>query len=983
MKRESHEFKELLKPADELFQLGNFAQALEGYQRVREIYGSSISADTLNSLKRKELECLHRLGRYEESLKAIEELRPLYESGGDTRQLGSLLFVEAFCLLQLSRLEEGRKTGQEAKALLENTVYNLEYGLALKTLGNIKISLGDLKEAKKLLMYSISAFERVSPFSQREVISSQNLLGQVCFMRGETKEAIEHLTEALDLCHQNKGDKSQEAMLRGNLGSIYRRVGEWPKAEGCLRSNLQLCEEINNTLFLSHGYVSLARLLIMRRDFDEAEELLQRAGSLSQEFPRELAMTCESLGDLAAERGQLLKAKEYYQRTLEIGRRLAPQGDLVNQVQRRRADLLITEGKDLDEASECVQEALRISQSLGDKFEEGCCYRTMGKLSQAKGDSKSAQANFEKAVKVLRSIEDRIELANTLRAQGASSGRLDILREAHTLFAQIQGAEFHQALALLQIARVESSSNGAVDSLKEAEEIFRARGEAERLKEVAVLKFELNQRLKSFQDQKYRVLQGLSSEDLGSVFGKLLEEVGADRGFLAYGRDGKKKMEIGASHNLSEEETKEFLSLLADGNSFEVGRPSILYDASLDKRFSSTGAYSIMLTPLGNGERIEGYLYVDRRKGKEPFLERELDLFSYLSERVAKAVSEQRQKELERANLGLRQRLAVQGIVPEEIITQNEEMLEILRKVARSKDYKTTVLIKGESGTGKELVARRLHFTSLRNTKRFVPIDCGAIPDDLFEAEVFGCEKGAFTGAVPRKGLIEWADGGTLFLDEVGNLSPSHQAKLLRVLEDGKLRRLGGNRERELDVRLIAATNKDLAEEIKKGRFRADLYYRLKQMEIELPPLRERRDDIRLLAHHFLEVHSRQCKKGLRGITEEALQLLQEYSWPGNVRELKNEMERAMILAKDGWITPELLSGGIRAQKPRLSEEMWNLRELPQGGSSQEVLENLKRQMTEEALKRCKGNRTRAASLLGITREGLVRRLKRYQSMRK
>jgi len=964
MKGKSHGFEELLKSVDDLFRLGDFAQALEGYQRVRKEYGSSVDSTTMNLLKRKELECLYKLGRYEESLRGIEELGPVYESQGDTRQLGWLLHFKAYCLKELGRLEEGKRVVEEAKKLLEGTVYNLEYGLALKTLGNIKISLGDLKEAKKLLIYSISAFHRVSPSPQREIISSQNLLGQVCFMRGESKEAIEHLTEALDLCRQNKGNTSQEAMLLGNLGTVHRRAGAWSKAEGYLRSNLKLCEEMNNTLFLSHGYVSLARLLIMQRNFDEAEELLQRAESLSQAYPREKAMICESLGDLAIERGQFQRAKGYYQRTLDIGRRVAPQGDLINQVQRRRAELFIAEGKDLDEASECVQEALRVSQSLGDRFEEGCCYRTMGKLNQVKGDIKSAEVNFERAVAVLRSLEDRFELANTLLAQGEFNRRIDLLREAKSLFAQIQGAEFYQALVLLQIAKVGSSFKAAVKDLGEAERILRAQGELEKLKEVESLKIELNQRLKSFPAEKYQVLEGLSSEDLGSVFGRLIEEVGADRGFVAYGGDGRKGMETEASHNLTKEETKGFLSLLADGDGFEVGCPSILYDSSLDKRFSATWAGSLMLIPYGDGERAEGYLYADRQRGKEPFLERELDLFYLLSERVAKAIAEQRQRELERANLGLRQRLAVQGIVPEEIITQNEKMLEVLRKVDRSKDYKATVLIKGQSGTGKELIAQRIHYTSRRGTRRFVSIDCGAIPEELFEAEVFGCERGAFTGALLRKGLIEEADGGTLFLDEVGNLSLRHQAKFLRVLEEGKVRRVGSNKERPLDVRVIAATNKDLTEEIKKRKFRGDLYYRLKQMVIELPPLRERRDDIRLLAQYFVDIYSCEFKKRLDGITEEALQLLEGYSWPGNVRELKNEIERAAIIADEGKeITPRHLSQEVRASNKG------------KGVSGQ--LKG-KRELTMEALEQSGWNMTKAAQSLGITRQGLIKRVKRF-----
>ncbi len=913
----------------------------------------------LRELKEK-IETLLREREYAKVVEEIEAFSQGYTPEDRDLDWAELQVRLAFAQEKLGRYD--RKTAEAAYEALRLTDKRKEIGTIERILGREYLALGETKTGLKYLRNSLTEFDTIG--DKKGKLETLNALGRACFISGRTREAIEHLTEALHLCHQNKGDKTQEAMLRGNLGACRIFTGQWPLASDMLRESLKLYEEIGDSLEIVKGLIALARLLIMQRNFDEAERLLQRAEALSQVYPRELAMTYESLGDLAKERSQFQKAKKYYQRTLEIGRRIAPQGDLINQVQRRRAELLIAEGKDLAQASACIKEALKVSQSLGDRFEEGCCYRTMGRLAQAKGNSKAAEANFEKAVEVLRSLEDRFELANTLLAQGELTGRDDPLREAQRLFAQIQGAEFYQALALLQIAKVEPSFKKAIETLEEVEKLLKGKGEAEKLEEVEALKLELNQRLKSFHNQKYQVLQGLSSEDLGKVFGRVIEAVEADRGFVAYRGNGRKEMEVGASCNLSEREVKGLLSLLADKDGFEVGSPFILYDSSLDKRFSSTGAYSIMVTPFGNGERIDGYLYVDRQRGKEPFLDKEFDLFYLLSERVAKAIAEQRQRELERTSQGLMQRLAVQGVVPEEIITQNEKMLEVLREADKVKDSKTAVLIQGESGTGKELVAQKVHFTSQRSSKKIIPINCGAIPDDLLEAELFGCERGAFTGAMPRKGLIEEANGGTLFLDEVGNLSLRHQAKLLRVLEEGKVRRVGGNEERRVDVRVIAATNKDLAEEIKKGRFREDLYYRLNTVVLDLPPLRERRNDIKLLAQYFLDIYSRKFKKNLRGITEEALKLLERYPWPGNVRELKNEMERAVLLADEG----DELTPGHLSEEVKVSKRGRQTSGRPKG----------KRELTLEALEQNGWNKTRAAQSLGITRQGLIKRIKRF-----
>lgn len=261
-------------------------------------------------------------------------------------------------------------------------------------------------------------------------------------------------------------------------------------------------------------------------------------------------------------------------------------------------------------------------------------------------------------------------------------------------------------------------------------------------------------------------------------------------------------------------------------------------------------------------------------------------------------------------------------------------------------------------------------------------IHCGAIPKELVESELFGHERGAFTGAVSRKlGRVELAEGGTLFLNEVGELPESTQVKLLRFLDSSELERVGGNKTIRVDTRIIAATNKDLEAAMERRTFRKDLYYRLNVFRVELPPLRERKEDIPLLVHHFIKFYGDKYGKKIQGIAPRVLQAMMEYEWPGNVRELKNEVERAAILANSGWITPEVLSERVREQKPRSSEETWNLRELPQGSSSQEVLRNLKRQMTEEALQRCKGNRTKTAQLLGITRQGLSKRLRAYREV--
>jgi transcriptional regulator with PAS, ATPase and Fis domain len=291
-----------------------------------------------------------------------------------------------------------------------------------------------------------------------------------------------------------------------------------------------------------------------------------------------------------------------------------------------------------------------------------------------------------------------------------------------------------------------------------------------------------------------------------------------------------------------------------------------------------------------------------------------------------------------------------------------------------------TILIMGESGTGKELVARAIHAASPRSDRPFIPVNCGAIPAELLESEMFGHERGAFTGAIgQRAGMFQLANGGTIFLDEVGEMNPTLQVKLLRVLQDREVRPVGADRVMKVDVRVIAASNKELAAEVEAGNFREDLFYRLQVIPIVMPPLRERRSDIPLLVRHFLEKHNRKRPGRPAEIAEEAMVHLWEYDWPGNVRELENLLERLVILSEDGRIDVDHLPPSIRSfisekkiPRPTLGEEGLDL------NSAVEEFEN---RLIEEALRRTKGNKQAAARLLGLKRTTLVAKLRRRKGL--
>jgi two-component system response regulator AtoC len=310
----------------------------------------------------------------------------------------------------------------------------------------------------------------------------------------------------------------------------------------------------------------------------------------------------------------------------------------------------------------------------------------------------------------------------------------------------------------------------------------------------------------------------------------------------------------------------------------------------------------------------------------------------------------------------------------ENIISKNDQMRQIFDTIRKVAKYKSTILVEGESGTGKELVAKAIHFNSDRTDNPFIPVNCGAIPENLLESELFGHTKGSFTNAVrTKKGLFEEADGGTMFLDEIGELPLQLQVKLLRVLQDGEIRRIGDSRATIIDVRIIAATIKDLDKEVRENKFRDDLFYRLNVLPIKIPPLRERKEDVPLLVDHFIGKYTRELGKPIDEITQEALNCLLNYNWKGNVRELENVIERAIVLTESKQIQQENLP--VEIQNPR---EESRISLLNDELSIKKASRYLEIDLIKKALLKTKGNHTHAAKLLELSHRALLYKIKEY-----
>ncbi len=407
------------------------------------------------------------------------------------------------------------------------------------------------------------------------------------------------------------------------------------------------------------------------------------------------------------------------------------------------------------------------------------------------------------------------------------------------------------------------------------------------------------------------------------------------------------------------------------GEVVHTGKPAIIPRISEEPRFkdrihrrrSHEQDYSFICEPIMLGREVVGTLSVDIPYDEQVPLHEAQRVLSIVSSMIANDVKARRMAALERQTLeaeNVRLQSALEErFQPENIVGNSKLMRDVYTKICQVSPTDTTVMIRGESGTGKELVAAAVHYSSPRGKNSFVKVNCAALSEGLLESELFGHEKGAFTGATfSRTGRIEEADGGTLFLDEIGDFSPAIQVKLLRALQEREFERVGSSRTRQVNVRVIAATNCDLEQAVQSGRFRQDLYYRINVFPIFLPPLRDRKEDILLLANHFCGKYGRRMGKEIRRISTTAINMMMAYHWPGNVRELENCIEHAVLLSTDGVIHAHNLPPTL--QTPGVTDEV-------QVGSLKSRINVLERDMITDALKRTSGNMSAAARQLGIT----------------
>ena len=911
-----------------------------------------------------------------------DALRQLNYALKISKIMGNSLITARF-LIEIAKIEIDLALMKDAEMHLKKATYLLKdeesySDLALLNLfkGIIGAQNGHFQDAEIYLNDALTYFRRIN--DKVGIAKTLNHLARVYFMMGMWAQSIKKLKMAIRYAMDIQ-NQELVCMFRRNLGIVFLISGNIEKAK---REFEKYGDFIDETPQACRAALSVAFYYIHARDWERAESLLNQVQLIAEKynFQRELATSLEFIGDIKIKRGEYDEAERILNRALQISKEIAPHSDLTSYIHLRLAEVYLAKGK-IDEAERYVHIASKIARNSFDRHTFAILQRLLARISLTRKDIGRALDCYNKSIKILGELGEKfekgqilLEVGNILIKMGEGKNLKkaeSFLFQANEIFSAL-GSNYWKGRALIEIARLKKAENEiekAFAFLDDAENEFKLAGERKALKEARRVRREFEKALvkEARKTTKNLLLATKLNEATKLSFDqlliKLIKKVNAERGFVAR-KDKNGNFRPISCVNITRGDAEEIeRALLSKRKTIKVGEITLSTKKANNKQLPN-----MLMVPFGRGPSLSGFLYIDRDHKKGPFKKTEITFTILYADNFQLKIESQEEEKLKTENLQLKRLLSEKASFSG-IITQNYKMLEILEQVQLLANSDIPVLIEGETGTGKELLALALHYEGARRDKKFVAVNCAAIPKELFESELFGHEKGAFTGATDRKlGKFELAHGGTIFLDEVGDLDLTLQAKLLRVLDKHVFQRVGGEENIEVDVRVIAATNQDLTKKIKEGTFREDLYHRLKGARIKLPPLRQRKDDIPILVQYFLEKYGSQRERRYK-ISTEAMKILMDYDWPGNVRELENEIRKVIaLLGESDLITPEILSQEIKQRIKTFREDTHK----PDGGffSYKEAL--------VEALRKNNWVKRRAAKELGVPESTLRRWIRKY-----
>jgi transcriptional regulator with GAF, ATPase, and Fis domain/Tfp pilus assembly protein PilF len=989
----------------------NFSGAIEEFSAALRHVGVDAPAERARLLVRL-AEALIRRGDNEAALKPLREARGVARVLGDSRAMARIAARLANALIDLGQYRRSVRYARYAYAVLRDTDDHRTVGGVGVTLGLCYARLGRSSEAIEWLQNAAATFRRIGDTDG--LVTALNNLGLVYKNLREWREATRFLEQALQLDNR-AGLYSRMRGHNQNLGLIRYRLGQWDLAEENFRQSLKISLETGHVQGEAAALLALGLLARRRRQFEKAEEQFRHALELAQQTgaQREALLAREFLGELELDRGNAAQAVALLEPALEEAMRLAPQGDLSAELE-IRLGMALLEVERIDEAKAHLLHGVALADSIGDRIEQAIAERALGRLEAASGNLAAMEIRIGAAAQCFEELGEVFELALTLLARGEalflmpSSTRLraplepvaDASRRAAAMFREL-GVLPLAAESMLTLARLEAERehyDQALGLLEQAEQWLAESGDASAGDRAVSLRRELERQYVAVSlstcnefralEEANRLFRETSDMDglLAQTVKLAVEHAGGDRGFVAFSNGGG-RLDVVAQHGLGRDRARRILRVLEEVAGDRLAESGPLFSSRViaDPRFATAmtdsldGVGSLVCVPLNFPSQSVGLVYVDRLNDSllGPFRQRELNLLAVLANSAAVAIVEAQRSLLLAENRQLRDRLKpTPGM--ERVVSQSAEMAGILNLLTKVGDSNATILFMGETGTGKGLLAQVVHEMSARRDRPFVQVNCAALPEQLLESELFGYVQGAFTGATRDKtGLFEEAEGGTIFLDEIEKIPESVQAKLLHVLDRSEIRPVGATRSRKVDARVICATGCDLRERIKAGRFLEDLYYRLNDITVRVPALRERREDIPVLVHHFLSQFARQMEKKVAGLDPRVLQVFLDYGWRGNVRELEKTLKRMIVLAEEGdTLGLDLLPPEMREAQPGEPEKL-------NGHSLRNNISQLERKMIAEALERNRWNKARAARDLRISYPTLLTKIRALQIERR
>jgi Nif-specific regulatory protein len=946
--------------------------------------------------------------------KAKTELEKLKKGKGRfSVDEGELYYLESLILYGSTQYQEALEKARKAYELLKYTSRHRNIAQVQHLLGNIFIASGNLKQAEIEIRDALASYRRVG--DELGMAHGQNKLAQIFFIKSEYDRAIDSLNEATGHARNTKNHASLVALLLGNLGRVYLLLGDWTKAKKYFQDSIKQNEITKNQPSICRNLLSLGYIAQLQREFNQAHDFYQKAYRIIEknDLKRERGIYHEYLGELALDQKNLDEAFQHVSQAIQMGEEFAPQSSLVCQSYRILAQLQL-DARKLNLAESFCQKSLEVSKSLSEKLEEGIIYRILGEIYALRNNKKISSDYFNLSISYLEKIGSKFELAKTYLVAGDSGvlepqEALDLLKKAKKIFKELK-VDYYLSLTDFALARVEFENEAydrSVEFLNRSENLLKSlktddpKAEG-KLAEISSFRLKVEKTLSekslSFENQ-YNIFKrflseveyrGIQDGGINQGFEILAKRIQANRGFVLLKDGNNKEFSVTSVFNPKELKTSQIMSrfatLVSEIQSGGDGVPGELLSLSKPV-ISTTGEFppkvgffengmkigSLLLIPLKIGEELKGILYLSRdRNGvfTKSFGQNELNLAVAFADIIALKLTEIQNRKLEEENLRLKEQLKEKSAFSN-IITQNSEMLELLWKLSQVKDTNLSILLEGETGTGKDLIAKAIHYNSERKNKKFVAVNCAAFPETLLENELFGHKKGAYTGASQDKnGLLEEASGGTLYLDEITGISLTTQIKLLRALEDKEITRLGETNPRKIDIRVISSTSQEVKDQIEKGLFRKDLFFRLNTIHVKLPPLRQRREDIPLLIHHFIETHSPEGESKFSKLSPAIMELFTNYDWPGNIRELENEVKR-LVAIKGG---EAVVASDILSEKLGTKEDA-NLQNL----SLYQRVALLERQQILRALVENNWVKKAAASSLHIPESSLRFKIKQHK----